>query len=81
VRGSSRMADGRSLALINRRAYAVGEVVRIAHGGRTYAWKVVKIDLSGVTLERYNQNVAEPEGPASSSGPEPSKGTEKGDTP
>jgi hypothetical protein len=80
VRGSSRMADGRSLALINKRAYAVGEIVQLVHGGRPYAWKVVKIDLSGVTLERYNQNVAEMlEGSAESKSGPVSGDTEKGD--
>lgn len=81
VRGSSRMADGRYLSLINKRAYAVGEIVVVAHGGRNYAWKVVKIDLSGVTLERYNTKGTESlEEPASSSSGSKSSGdTEKGD--
>jgi hypothetical protein len=60
VRGSSQRSDGRSIALVNKKSYALGEIVSLTQGDRVYRWKVVKIDLSGVTLERYNQNVVEP---------------------
>jgi len=53
VNGVSRMGN-RVMALINNELYSVGDVVELAHNGKTFQWKVTQIQPDGnVQFERH----------------------------
>jgi len=59
LRGISQQSDGRSVVLVNGRTYAAGEIVKVFLGDKTYRWKIVQIDLSGVSVERYIESAVD----------------------